>query len=118
MSNDVVFSPAAGAEPFDKADEELIGVFASRTALAMHLAGTRRDAEELLLVEDRLQAVEQLHETVISRLFVAGVSIQAVLPSVTDARAHQALTNHIDEIDAIIKEIRSRTFAPPSDGGP
>jgi GAF domain-containing protein len=114
----LVISRAARAEPFDKADEELIGAFASRTALALHLAGARRDIEQLRLIEDRLRTAEQLREAVISRLFVAGMSIRAVLPRVTDAVANQTFTNHINEIDAIITEIRMRRFAPPSDGGP
>ena len=109
-------SDAGVAEPFDTADQASIGVIASRAALTIDLAAAHRDAEQLHLVEDRLRIGERLRETVISRLFTAGLSIQAVLPRVTEAEVHDTLTNHIDELDAIITEIRSTTF--PRNEGP
>jgi GAF domain-containing protein len=99
------------AEPFDDADQELIAAFASRAALALGLAANRRQAEELHLVENRSQIAEQLREQVISRLFAAGLSVQAILPRVTNPAAQEALNKHIDEIDAVIGDIRKAVFS-------
>lgn len=100
-----------GGEPFDEADQELIGAFASRAELAFGLAASRRDTEQMQLVEDRAQIPEQLREQVISRLFAAGLSVQSMLPPITNPSIQQALSNHIDEIDAIIGDIRTAVFA-------
>lgn len=100
-----------GDEPFDDADQELIAAFASRAELALGLAESRRQTEEMHLVDDRSYIAEQLREQVISRLFAAGLSVQSILPRVADPSARQALGRHIDEIDAIITEIRTAVFS-------
>jgi GAF domain-containing protein len=104
-------SRAPGDEPFDDADQALMGAFASRAELALGLAASRRETEELQLVQDRDHIAEQLREQVISRLFAAGLSVQSVLPRVTNPTVHATLTRHIDEIDAIIADIRTAVFS-------
>lgn len=104
-------SRAPGDEPFDAADQELIAAFASRAELALGLAANRRHIEEMNLVDDRVHIAEQLREQVISRLFTAGLTVQSILPRVPNPIAQQALSRHIDEIDAIIAEVRNAVFA-------
>lgn len=104
-------SRGPGDEPFDDADQTLIGAFASRAQLALGLAASRRETEEMQLVEDRAHIAEQLREQVISRLFAAGLSVQSVLPRVANPTARQVLSAHIDEIDAIISDIRRAVFS-------
>jgi hypothetical protein len=48
---------------------------------------------------------------VISRLFAAGLAVQSILPRIPNPTAQQALGHHIDEIDAIIADIRSAVFS-------
>lgn len=104
-------SRARSDEPFDNADQQLVGAFASRAALALDLAASRRRAEEAHLAEDRGLIAEQLRESVISRLYAAGLSVQAVLPRVPNEAVREVLSNHIDEIDAIITEFRRAVFS-------
>jgi signal transduction histidine kinase len=104
-------SRAPGDEPFDDADQALIGAFASRAELALGLAASRRESEELQLVEDRDHIAEQLRDQVISRLFAAGLSVQSVLPRVANPTVRETLTRHIDEVDAIIADIRAAVFS-------
>jgi GAF domain-containing protein len=104
-------SRCPGDEPFDDADQALIGAFASRAELALGLAASRRETEEMQMVDDRARIAEQLREQVISRLFAAGLSVQSVLPRVSNPSARQALSAHIDEIDAIIADIRTAVFS-------
>jgi GAF domain-containing protein len=99
-----------GEAAFDDADQELVAVFASRAGLALGLAANRRLSEELHLLEDRGHIAEQLREQVISRLYAAGLAVQAILPTVSNPTAKQALNRHIDEVDAIIADIRRAVF--------
>ncbi len=103
-------SRGTGSEPFDEADQELLAVFASRAALAMRLAATRRNAEAIDRIEDRGHIADQLREGVISRLYGAGLSVQALLPRVTSAAVRESLLRHIDELDAVIADIRTAVF--------
>lgn len=104
-------SRAVSDEAFDDADQQLVGAFANQAALALSLAASRRQAEELHLVEDRDYIAEQLREQVISRLYAAGLSVQAVLPRVSNPAARDVLSKHLDEIDAIIAEFRRAVFS-------
>jgi GAF domain-containing protein len=98
-------------EPFDDRDQHMIAAFASRAGLALTLATSRRQSEELHLIEDRGYIAEQLREGVISRLFAAGLAVQAVLPRVGNTSAKESLNRHIDEIDGIISDIRKAVFS-------
>jgi GAF domain-containing protein len=111
QSGVLCISRAHGDEPFDDSDKDLIGAFASRAELALGLAANRRQTEELHLADDRGYIAEQLREQVISRLFAAGLAVQSILPRITNPAAQQALGHHIDEIDAIIADIRSAVFS-------
>ena len=104
-------------DPFDCADQELIAAFARQAALAMMLAADRRYAEEIHLIDERAQIAEQLRENVISRLFVAGLSVQAVLPR-TDRNVQETLNRRSRDLDAIITDIRTTVFALPSRSEP
>ena len=103
-------SRGPGDEPFDAADQELFAAFARQAALAMLVAADRRFAEEVHMVDERGQIAEQLREHVISRLFAAGLSVQAVLPR-TDPIVQETLNRHIHELDAIVTDIRNAVFA-------
>lgn len=97
-------------DPFDAADQDMIAAFARQATLAMTLAADRRYAEEVHLGEERAQIAEQLREHVISRLFAAGLSVQAVAPR-TDRAVQEILDRHIRELDAVITDIRTTVFA-------
>lgn len=113
-------SRGPGDEPFDDADQQLIVAFASRAELALALAANRRRIEEMHLVEDRGYIAERLREQVISRLFAAGLTVQSLLPRVSNPIVAEALSKHIDEIDAVITDIRTAVFSlgEPSGGSP
>lgn len=69
-----------------------------------------RAAEVAALVDERDRMARELHDTVIQRLFAAGLSLQATAAAVADAPA-QRILDAIDGIDAAIRELRMAIFA-------
>jgi two-component system, NarL family, sensor histidine kinase DevS len=75
---------------------------------------------QLVRTEDRERIARDLHDTVIQRLFAAGMTLQGAAARVTDSDARTRVEAAVDELDATIKEIRQAIFAlqAPPDGGP
>jgi two-component system sensor histidine kinase DevS len=74
----------------------------------------------LAVTEDRERIARDLHDTVIQRLFAAGMTLQGAAARVTDSEARIRVERAVDDLDATIKEIRTAIFAlqAPPDGGP
>lgn len=102
---------------FDSADLHMIGGFAGQAALALEVAEARRDNERLRLLEDRQRIGEDLQHSVIQRLFAVGLSIQAIAVRVGDAEVKGLITDRVEEIDDIIRDIRATVFALRTSGG-
>jgi PAS domain S-box-containing protein len=64
---------------------------------------------ELSVLEDRERIARDLHDTVIQRLFAAGMSLQAV-GAQSPADVQQRLGGVVDELDTTIREIRQAIF--------
>ena len=80
-----------------------------------------RQAEHVLvLADDRERIARDLHDTVIQRLFGAGLQLQATM-SGTDERTRERIQATIADLDETIKELRSAIFAlqgtGPAPGG-
>jgi PAS domain S-box-containing protein len=65
--------------------------------------------ERVLLAEDHERIARDLHDTVIQRMFAAGLSLQSVLGSVPDA-AKAKIERIIDDQDDAIHELRTAIF--------
>jgi len=102
---------APGHDPFGPVDVDMIDTYARQVGLALELAEARRDNERLRWVEDRQQIAEDLHDRVIARLFGLGLSVQALASRVTNEAVRSGLGGKVDEIDAIIRDIRAAVFA-------
>ncbi|WP_421119655.1 PAS domain S-box protein [Aquihabitans daechungensis] len=76
-----------------------------------------RDAElqaaqqAVLLAEDHDRLARDLHDTVIQRLFAAGLSLQAVVAMAPDERIRTRLETTVADLDATIRELRNAIFA-------
>jgi PAS domain S-box-containing protein len=83
-------------------------------------AETRRIRHTLAVTEDRERIARDLHDTVIQRLFAAGMSLQGTAARIDDPEARARLERAVDELDTTIREIRTAIFAlqAPADGGP
>ena len=80
----------------------------------------RRMRHTLAVTEDRERIARDLHDTVIQRLFAAGMTLQGAAARLEDPEAKVRVERAVDELDATIKEIRTAIFAlqAPADGGP
>jgi two-component system, NarL family, sensor histidine kinase DevS len=62
------------------------------------------------LAEDRERIARDLHDTVIQELFAAGMSLQAVVSEAQPERVAGRISDTIDTIDDIIRQIRGTIF--------
>jgi len=85
--------------------------------LAAEEALRARDAElqaahqAVLLAEDHDRLARDLHDTVIQRLFAAGLSLQAIAAMSSDERVQSRLETTVADLDATIRELRNAIFA-------
>lgn len=63
----------------------------------------------VMLAEDHERIARDLHDTVIQRLFAAGLSLQSVLPTVPE-KAQAKIESIIDTQDDAIRELRTAIF--------
>ena len=80
-------------------------VTASREADAELEAARQR----VMLAEDHERIARDLHDTVIQRLFAAGLSLQSVLPIVPE-KAKDKIERILDDQDDAIRELRTAIF--------
>ncbi len=64
-----------------------------------------------VLADDRERIARDLHDHVIQRLFAAGLGLQSSLAWVSEAKAHERISESVDILDEIIREIRNTIFS-------
>jgi signal transduction histidine kinase len=115
-----------GADQFSKEDEELAVALASVAGMvienarlyekarehAASLAAADRELERLAVIEDRERIGRELHDTVVQRLFAAGMALQGAVQQVHPDRPQVAtrINDVIDDLDATIRQIRTAIF--------
>ncbi|GGN48500.1 histidine kinase [Streptomyces albiflavescens] len=101
-----------GGPAFPDATVEMIAGFAGHAALALEIAEHRRDAEQLLVLNDRDRIARDLHDLAIQRLFASGLSLQSVLNRLTDRpEVADRVQRVVDDLDDTIKVVRSTIYA-------
>ncbi|MET9897267.1 GAF domain-containing protein [Streptomyces sp. NPDC006446] len=101
-----------GGTEFPDATVEMIAGFAGHAALALEIAEHRRDAEQLLVLNDRDRIARDLHDLAIQRLFAGGLSLQSVLNRLADRPDVAARVQRVvDDLDDTIKVVRSTIYA-------
>jgi GAF domain-containing protein len=102
---------AEGRGTFDSTELEMITTFAAQAALVLELAEARRENERIQLLDDRQRIAGDLHHTVIRDLFALGLSLQAISARTTNRELNAQLGDRVDELDRIIRDVRSAVFA-------
>jgi len=99
-----------GGRRFDPHDLELVETFAGQASLVLDMVRAEERIAALLATADRERTGRTLHDTVIQRLFAAGMTLEAArtndLPAPADAKVARAL----DDLDETIREIRATVF--------
>ena len=100
-----------GAMPLSPAAADMLVTFATQAGIALELAEHRRQAERLVVFEDRDRIARDLHDLVIQRIYATGMSLQGTLSLIGSPEAAQRVSNSVDDLDETIREIRSAIFA-------
>ncbi|MDO3646291.1 sensor histidine kinase [Nocardia mangyaensis] len=100
----------AGAPPLTAAAQSMMAAFADQAALALQLADTQQRRRELDILSDRDRIARGLHDHVIQRLFAAGLSLQGTMQRARAPEVRTRLTETIDDIQAIVQDIRHSIF--------
>jgi signal transduction histidine kinase len=98
-----------GRPPFSRFELALIETFAAHASLVVEREEDRRNTARLSLLEDQERIARNLHDTVIQRLFAAGLTLQAASGR-PEAVAKHRMSDVVDELDAIINTIRTVIF--------
>jgi signal transduction histidine kinase len=105
-----------GSMPLPRAAVEQVTTFAAQAAIALELAEHRRQAERLLVFEDRDRIAQDLHDLVIQRLFASGMKLQGALPLIDRPEAAERASSVVDDLDTTIKDIRNAIFSLQAQG--
>jgi signal transduction histidine kinase len=104
--------------PFNDDTRRMIDAFSGQAAVALELAEARRDAERLVVLEDRDRIAKDLHDVVIQRLFASAMTLMSTLRLIRDPEATERVQSTIDDLDETIREIRSTVFALQTPAAP
>jgi signal transduction histidine kinase len=100
-----------GSMPFPQAAVDVVASFAAQAGIALELADRRRDAERLLVFEDRDRIARDLHDQVIQRLYAAGLALQGMEPLAATPAVSTRIQRVVDELDHAILDIRTAIFS-------
>jgi len=106
----VVLLRRTGEAHFGDNQLDMMAAFADQAALAWQLANTQRRMRELDVIADRDRIARDLHDHVIQRLFAAGLSLQGANQIAGPPEVRTRLDDVIDELQAVIEEIRTTIF--------
>lgn len=101
---------ADGARSFTAEQLDMAAAFADQAAVAWQLASSQRSVRELEILADRDRIARDLHDHVIQRLFAVGLSLQGTIPRTQSQEVRQRLTGTVDDLQAVIQEIRTAIF--------
>jgi signal transduction histidine kinase len=109
-----------GGRPFAQPVQWLLEAYAGQAAIVLELAEHRRDAERLVVLEDRDRIARDLHDTVIQRLFAVAMTLMGALKLTKKPDVAKRVQHAVDELDDTIRQVRSTIFAlqtPTGQGG-
>lgn len=101
---------ADGARIFTAEQLDMAAAFADQAAVAWQLASSQRSVRELEILADRDRIARDLHDHVIQRLFAVGLSLQGTIPRTQSPEVRQRLSGTVDDLQAVIQEIRTAIF--------
>jgi signal transduction histidine kinase len=109
---------AAGSPGFDDLHFQVGSSFADQATLALQRAQSQSALRELEVLADRERIARDLHDQVIQRLFAIGLGMQGTHRRTESPVVADRLTEHIDQLQEVIHDIRAAIFnlqADPAD---
>ena len=99
-----------GGRSFDDDEVQLIQTFATQAVVALEYERAQRQAQRLLVMEDRERIGKELHDGVIQSLFAVGMGLQGAAAMSTDPETAKRLDDAVAEIDGAIRDLRNYIF--------
>ena len=99
-----------GGRGFGDDEVQLIQTFAAQAVVALDYERAQRQAQRLLVLEDRERIGKELHDGVIQSLFAVGMGLQGAAAMSTDAETTKRLDDAVSEIDGAIRDLRNYIF--------
>ncbi len=106
----IVVGRVRGREPFDSELLQMAEAFANQAAVAMELAESRAVRQRVQVLDDRDRIARDLHDHVIQRIFASGLTLQGLATGQGGGMVARRLTEIVDDLDAIIRQIRTTIF--------
>ncbi|WP_089955314.1 sensor histidine kinase [Lentzea xinjiangensis] len=88
----------------------VLASFADQAAVALEFVEQQRSQRLLDVLEDRDRIARDLHDHVIQRLFVTGLTLQATMRRITDPEIAGRLRTAVVQLDETVREIRTSIF--------
>jgi signal transduction histidine kinase len=88
----------------------MLASFADQAAVALEFAEQQRSQRLLDVLEDRDRIARDLHDHVIQRLFVTGLTLQATMRRITEPDVAARLRTAVEQLDETVREIRTSIF--------
>jgi two-component system, NarL family, sensor histidine kinase DevS len=99
-----------GDQQFPREYLPMLSSFADQATLALEWVDRQQQQRMLDVLADRDRIAGDLHDHVIQRLFVAGMSLQAVVGQIVNANARGRVTQVVAQLDATVSDIRTSIF--------
>lgn len=110
VSGILVVARRPGSPPFRPEQLSVVASFADQAALVVRLAESQRARRQLDLFADRERIAADLHDNVLQRLFAVGLGLQATLPRIAVPHAIARVNHAVDQLDSIVRDIRTTIF--------
>ncbi len=105
-----VANPSGGGHFEHEVITQLQG-FADQAVIALELSEARHDAERVGIFEDRDRIARDLHDSVIQRIFAAGMTLESIARQLDDATTAARIDAVSDDLDVTISDIRSTIYS-------
>ncbi len=99
-----------GDQQFPREVLPMLASFADQATLALEWADRQQQRRMLDVLADRDRIAGDLHDHVIQRLFVAGMSLQAIVGQIVNANVRGRVTQVVSQLDETVREIRTSIF--------
>jgi signal transduction histidine kinase len=106
-----------GRADFADEDLELLRLFTGHVAVAVEFCRGQEELHRLAHIEESERIGRELHDTVIQRLFAVGLQLQDAA-SRMPPDAFEQLATVMDQLDGIVRDIRTTVLTPRTDRSP
>jgi signal transduction histidine kinase len=101
----------------DGPDLDLYSAFADQASLVLDRSQALAERQDHMLLADRNRIAQDLHDTVIQRIFATALQLQSLQRTVDREDVNQRLDEYVGELNTTIRDIRSTIFELRQDLG-